>query len=234
MTPSRDGKCSMGYAKSLSQMCVVLNALGIDVVLGETNNSCFVHHSRNLSANAFLESKHTHLLQIDDDMSWNPEAILEMLLKDKEFIAGVGRKKTLDVQFAGVNYTDDDGIPIGELGDREEDVLVKMLYIGGAFTLQKRSVFEKLKSSCNYSSGANGYVFYKDEYRLSDWQTEDYFFCELCRKNNIDVWCYPNMDMGHLGNYDYKVNFFKHLKNNKLEPEEILDKIKKTMESWKK
>lgn len=234
MTPSRDGKCSMAYSKSLAQTCIILNALDIDVVIGETNNSCFVHHSRNLAANEFLRSNHTHLLQIDDDMSWNPECVLEMLLKDKEFIAGIGRKKSIDVEFAGVNFTDENGIPIGEAGEKETDSIIKMLYIGGAFTLHKKSVFQKLIRKVTHCSPV-GFIFYKDEYTQQNWQTEDYYFAQLCRENDIDVWCYPNIDMGHLGNHDYKGNFFTHLKSLKKDektPSDILNEIRKLMENF--
>jgi len=209
MTPTM-GNCSIDYASSLAQTCVVLQVAGIDVTVGKTMNSCFVHHSRNLNANAFLNSNHSHLLQIDSDMSWQPNVVLDMLLFDKDFISAIGRKKTMDTQFAGVNYTDENGIPIGQTGDKPEDSLVKMAYVGGAFTLQKRRVFEELQKVCEYSAPV-GTIFYKDEYTEADWRTEDYTFCIKCKGAGIDVWCYPNVTLGHLGGFDYSGNYFEHL-----------------------
>jgi hypothetical protein len=210
MTPTLDAKCTIDYAKSLTQTCLALYAAGVEVTLGKTMNSCFVHHARNLNANTLLNTNHTHLLQIDSDMSWAPSVVLDMLLFKKQFIAAVGRKKSLNPEFAGVNYTDENGVPVGQIGDTKENSLVKMAYIGGAFTLHERSVFEDMREFCDFSR-AIGYVFYKDEYSLQDWQTEDYTFSAKCKKAGVDIWCYPNVTLGHLGNYDYEGNFFDHL-----------------------
>lgn len=218
--PTRDGKCSLDFTTSLVQTCELLQNLNIPVILNRSNNSCFVDLSRNMFVTQFMKSKCTHMLQIDDDMSWNPEAVLEMLSKDKEFIAGIGRKKIETEEYAGINFTDENGTPIGELGKYQEDCLIKMKYIGGAFTLHKRSVFEKLsKKFPNFKSdgaGKDGYYFYHCQYNKLAWHTEDYVFCHLCEEAGIDVWCYPNVDMGHYGIKNYKGNWFKHLRNEKM------------------
>ena len=207
----------MDYMMSMVQTSEYLIKLGIPLIMGKSNNSCFVDFSRNTFASQFMESKCTHMMQIDDDMGWNPEAVLEMLLHDKEFIAGIGRKKTDFVEFAGTNYTDENGTIIGQPGTTEKDVLIKMKHIGAAFSLHKRSVFEKLIAKFpEYKCEAtNGYSFYRCEYTERQWETEDYHFCSLCEKAGIEIWCYPNIDMSHQGRKDYRGNFFNHLKEKK-------------------
>jgi len=219
-TPTLDNKCSMDYTTSLLQSCIRLHELDIPFFFSKTLNSCFVDLSRNLIATQFMSSKCTHLWQIDSDMSWNPEAPLDMLLKQKEFIAGIGRKKTDETQFAGVNYTDENGTIKGELGETEEDTLIKMKYIGGAFTILTRSVFEKLQTTYpnlkSDGAGKGGYSYWQCEYNPSAWHTEDYVFSSLCEGAGVDVWCYPNIDMGHQGHKNYEGNWFKHLKKQRL------------------
>ena len=144
-TPSLDGKVNFDYTTSLLQTVIELSKLDIPVVIGKPNNSCFIDLARNLFVSQFMAGPFTHLLQIDSDMSWKPEDVLNLLIKDKEFIAGIGRKKLDNEEYAGMDYSDESGNVIGELGETEEDVLVKMKYIGGAFTLHKKSVFEKLQ-----------------------------------------------------------------------------------------
>jgi len=162
-------------------------------------------------------------------MSWEPHVILDMLLFDKDFIAGIGRKKSLDVEFAGTPLTDETGGIVGQLGATQEDAIVKMKHIGGAFTLHTKAVFEKMRNT-SIQSNPVGFVFYKDEYDLITWKTEDYRFCEKCHEIGIDIWCYPNIKMGHLGNYDYSGSYFDYLKKGVVEkPKDlsgVLDAIK--------
>ena len=225
-TPSLDGKCSMHYAASLSETVKILSDKGVAVAIAKSDNSCFVDLSRNLFIQRFDQEKaYTHLLQIDDDMSWSPDSVLEMLLKDKEFIAGVGRKKTMDEQYAAEMIIEG-GEPIGELGEKETDVLLKMKRVGGAFTLMKRSVVDKLKNNFpDHKNESLGYTFYRLEYDEKGLITEDYYFCRLLDKCGIDIWCYPNVTMGHLGNYDFKGNYFDFLKMCKEKEDDIMIKI---------
>ena len=219
-TPTLDSKVTHEYAISLVETVLLLTMLDIPVVIGKPQNSCFIDLSRNLFAAQFLEGEYTHLLQIDSDMGWEAEDILKMLLKDKEFIAGIGRKKLEKEEYAGLECVDENGTVKGELGKTQEDVLVKMRMIGGAITLQKRSVFEKLiekyPSMKTVLGTTPGYSFYKCEYHHEAYQTEDYYFCSLCQSAGIDVWCYPNMNVDHYeGRKNYRGNYFKYLKGLK-------------------
>ncbi len=211
--PTKDKTVTLGFCVSLVQTAETFFKLGIPFILVDANNSNFTDLTRNMAVQVFMKSKGTHILQIDSDMKWEPNVILDMLLYDKEFIAGVGRKKVEDEEYAGVNFTADDGTPMGQMGEKEEDVLIQMKYVGGAFTLLKRSVFEKL--ILNYpilKCEQVGYAFYQTRYEPNCYKTEDYLFCELCNDIGIDIWCYPNINMGHQGIKDYKGNYFDYLK----------------------
>ena len=220
----------MHYAASLAETVKLLNDHGIAVAIAKSDNSCFIDLSRNLFIQRLMKeiNTYTHLLQIDDDMSWSPSSILEMLLKDKEFIAGLGRKKTMEMQFAGEMVVED-GQPIGEIGDCEETTIIKMERVGGAFTLMKKSAIEKLiEKFPDHKNEGLGYTFYRLEYDKKGLITEDYYFCRLLKKAGIDIWCYPNVTMGHLGSFDYKGNYFDYLKKCKEQEEmkEIFEEAK--------
>jgi len=226
-SPTLDGEVSIDFMSSLMQSIELLSKLGIPVLMLKNLNSCYIDVARNLYAAKLLESTATHLWQADTDMSWNPEAILDMLLKDKDFIAGIGRKKLENEEYAGVNFTDSNGTIIGEFGDTEEEVLIQMKVIGGAFTLHKRCVFEKLRDSRymvkRLIGETSAYVFYECSYR-PHWTSEDYNFCNSCIESGIDIWCYPNIEMGHKGFKDYKGNWFKHLKSKKQERDDSISR----------
>lgn len=224
-TPTLDGNVRVEYTTSLVKTIIALGSLGIPVTIAKNTNSCFVDLSRNLFVAQFMAGDYSHLLQIDSDMSWNETAVLDMLMRDKEFISGIGRKKLDAEEYAGINHTNENGTVIGELGDTEEDVLISMKYIGGAFTLQKRSMFQTLINRWGRTHKAmlgttEGYSFYQCRYYDSAFMTEDYYFCDLCERSGIDVWCYANIDMGHHGTRNYQGNFFKYLKGLK-EPQKV-------------
>lgn len=215
-TPALDGQCSIEYAASLAETAAVFSKLNIPIIINRSNNSCFVDLSRNLFVSLFMESECTHLLQIDSDMSWKPESIIRMLKKDREFIGAVGRKKLENEEYAGINFTDHLGNVMGQTGEREEDVLIEMQYMGGAFTLQKRSVFEKLDEKYpeyrTEGTGKNGHYFYHCQYNEKAWHTEDYVFCHLCRNAGVQIWAYADVTLGHRGTKNYEGNFFNYLK----------------------
>jgi len=226
-TPTRDRTCGTDFATSRQATIDLFSKYGITGYTLPYENSCYVDFARNKFVSEFMKTDCTHLLQADSDMSWEPEDIIKMLTYDKEFIAGIGRKKTDEMEFAGVNYTDSMGTIEGQTGEKEEDVLIRMKYIGSALTLHKRSVFEKL--AFNFptlrTKATDGHYFYHSEYTADDWKTEDYVFCSLCEKVGIEIWCYPNIDMGHYGMKNYAGNWFKHLKSLPKAPDYTIERI---------
>lgn len=237
---TKDKTVSYGFAISLAQTTKTMFDLGIPFVSVDANNSNFTDLTRNKAASLFLHSKCTHLLQIDADMEWNVCDLLDMFLYDKEFIAAVGRKKTDEIEFCALPVLDEDGDVIGQTGETEKDVLIKMSLVGGAFTLIKHSVFEKLveknKDLACHGVGAGqfpGYAFYQCKYTLVGHRMEDYFFCDLCTKAGINIWCYPNVTLGHQGIKDYKGNYFEsHRKaNQQIDIEKVVKKIEKECEN---
>ncbi len=84
-TPSR-GDCSIHYARSLAYTIKLLTKAGIEVECHSALLSCFVDMIRNTLVSEFLKTDCTHLMMIDDDMGWNPEAVLKMLAHDVELV----------------------------------------------------------------------------------------------------------------------------------------------------
>lgn len=224
---TKDKMVTYDFAISLAKTTKTMFDLGIPFVCVDANNSNFIDLTRNKAASLFLHSKCTHLLQIDSDMSWDVNDLLDMLLYDKEFIAAVGRKKIEDVEFCAIPMLDNDGDIMGQMGKTHEDVLIKMSVVGGAFTLIKHSVFEKLVKKNNLlcdglgSDNVPGYAFYQCKYDAVGHRMEDYFFCDLCRAAGIDIWCYPNVTLGHQGIKDYRGNYFESHKKGDYKSEEI-------------
>lgn len=209
-TPTR-GTCTIHFARSLAQTTAALELLGVHVEIHQSVMSCFVDMSRNTLVAEFLKTDCTHLMMIDDDMGWNPEAVLGMLLRDIEFIAGVGPKKVdAGDQFCCQINIHPDETPIVKNG------LISASRVGAAFCLFKRSAFERMIKAypdmvCKAVDMEYGYRFYETQYSAYRFQSEDYLFCDRYIAAGGEVWIYPDVDFIHTGVKDFKGNYHKFL-----------------------
>ncbi len=207
--PTR-GTASIDFASSLAMTVSMLTALKVETSIHKLESSCFVDVARNRLIASFMESDNTHLLMIDDDMSWNMEAVAKMLAHDVDFIAGAGPLKGEAEQYAGLIYRELNGTP------KVKNGLISAQYVGGAFMLLKREVIEKMISlfpdfKCMWIHPICGYRFFENVYSYTFHQTEDFTFCERWRETGGEIWIYPNIDFTHDGHKTWKGNFHKWL-----------------------
>lgn len=208
--PSR-GQCSMDFAKSLALTCAMLETAKVHFCIHENRNSCFVDMSRNRLVAEFLKTDYTHLFFIDDDMGWNPEAVMQMLAHDKEFIAAAGPKKTdAGDEFCCQINIHADETPIVENG------LISASRVGSAFVILQRAALERMidrfpELKCLPVDMEKGYRFYEAPYTANTWTTEDYTFCDRFIAAEGEIWIYPEVDFIHTGVKDYKGNYHKFL-----------------------
>ena len=88
-TPAYDGKVNVQYCLSFSNTFLMLQQNGIKVTPLVVTSSSLLVSERNRILEAFWISNCTHLLCVDSDLGWPPQAVLAMLEQDKEFIAGI-------------------------------------------------------------------------------------------------------------------------------------------------
>jgi hypothetical protein len=199
-----------------------LTAAGADVSILEGRNG-FVDFNRNNLLARFMQTDCTHVWFVDDDMGWDPKAIIGMLKKDKEFIAGAGPLKADgEPVFAIKHPVNEDQTPI------VEDGLIKCSHIGGAFVLMKRSVIEKMMigypgHQCRAVDPTTGYNLYECVYGANTWTGEDYTFCERWTALGGEIWCYPNITFSHTGTKTWTGNYHQHLIAQPQPGEEVIE-----------
>lgn len=199
-TPSRDERCYIGYASSLAYTVAAFIAAGVEVSMNQVRNSCFVSVSRNLLLKQFLDSTATHILMIDDDMSWTPLAPLKMLATGKDFIGGAGPVKH-DKRFAVTKLS-------------QEGELYTVREIGAAFIMLSREMVEKMVERYKHLSHPfyEGFPrLFEDQHTPTQWITEDYVFCDRWREMGGKVYCYPDITFEHLGLTAQVGNYKEHL-----------------------
>ena len=90
LTPHYGGMCHVTYMNSLIKTIKRLKDVGVDLHIEFCNNDSLVSRARNnLVARAMSNPNTTHMLFIDNDITWDPDSILKLLLADKPVVGGI-------------------------------------------------------------------------------------------------------------------------------------------------
>lgn len=193
------GMCSGGAIQALTVNSLIdgLSALEIPNALSIQIGGYKPHAMNNLVKDA-RQIKATHLLNVDCDMIFPPDAIPKLLQANKD-IVGVnyrwrGNHVTQDAPQSTVRFPGNE--KNGYRTVLEEDFpkeLFECAAVGLGLTLIDMRVFDKLPFP----------YFRTQENEETGHRTEDIVFCRDARKLGFEVWCDPTIKMGHLGSYIY-------------------------------
>jgi len=151
-----------------------------------------IAENRNSLAAKACQNKCTHILMIDDDMTFTEDLLTRLLAHDKD-IVGVTygpRMFSTDGMLFMVGLLNDEGKTVKDIPKE----LFRARGIGFGAALIKTE------------------LFYKLERPWFDWVTyetgmvkegEDFYFCSKAREAGYDVWCDPTLKLGHIGKYTY-------------------------------
>jgi hypothetical protein len=188
-----------------------------------TYKSPLIHQARNYLTSVFLTTEYTHLLFIDSDVEFEPEAVLRMLVAKKDVICTPYRIKAeaITEQLYTVGFKDPKGILILPGG------LVEIEAGPAGLMLIDRKVFEKiiknrpdlkLKNKAIADPGKSHEFYYnffsfdfKDGYSVG----EDIAFCRLAKSNDFKLFANIQSPTVHHGSYAWKGTFGESLKSVK-------------------
>ena len=200
-------------------------------------NSSLVTHGRNMVTCGFLHSNYDYLLFVDADISFEPEAVLRMLVTKKDVICTPYRLKLADLSIKyPVSFKDAKNIDIEELGM----VNIVEIEAGPAgLMLIHRKVFEKLmKKHSEYkitipdnklremNDEVMGvpttedpiskylYNFWDTSFYLGTgaWKGEDLAFCDLVRGAGFKIHANIDSETTHHGAYAWRGRFKEALR----------------------
>ena len=188
-----------------------------------TMKSPLIHQARNYLTSVFLTTQYTHMLFIDSDVEFGPEAGLRMLVADKDIICTPYRVKNdnVDQSLYTVKFPDPKVVPIlpGKLVEIEAGPTGLMLI--------HRRVFEKIiKNHHNLKiinpatpDAGKSHEFY---YNFFDFafeegyaMGEDVSFCRLARGNGFKLYANTASPTAHHGSYSWVGKFGDSLKDIK-------------------
>jgi len=201
-TPAQGGNVKIAYALSLANTYAFCQAQGIKVTQQVVETGTLLVAERNRLVQAFWESDCTHLLCIDADLGWPPEAIAAMLQSGKEFVAGVyparGEKNCFIFR--------PDYLPNGAI--KTEQHLLKMKYIPAGFMLIARSVIQKMRDKHPHlyyepkdprNNPEPGFAFFNTEIHGGEFWGEDFTFCRYAGEAGVEIWVDPLIQFNHAG-----------------------------------
>lgn len=90
LTPCYGGMCHLNYLCSLMKTIDIFKMYNFPIQIEFCRNDSLISRARNnLVAKAMFDPDMTHILFIDNDITWNPTDIFKLILADKHLIGGI-------------------------------------------------------------------------------------------------------------------------------------------------
>ncbi len=229
-TPCFGGLLTQGYVESIIDLMHYAGQQGFSVQLALLGNDAMITRSRNTLTAAFLDTPElTHLMFIDADIKFQPEALGRLLRFDEEVVAGIypikiedwGQSQQRQVQLgetvgqSALSYVgtlcEDDELEIR--GD-----FATAVYAGTGFMLIRRSALIKLIDAypeLKYrfihthprpvSRSQHQFALFDSliEPRTGAYLSEDYGFCHRWRAIGGKIWLDTCSQLTHIGVHDF-------------------------------
>ena len=207
---------------SIFQLIQHLGTSKVEVGIN-TMKSPLIHQARNYLTSVFLTTEYTHMLFIDSDVEFQPEAGLRMLVADKDIITTPYRTKNpnLNEHTYTVKFPDPKVVPILPGG------LVEIEAGPTGLMLIHRRVFEKIiknrpdlkiKNKVKPDSDKSHSFYYNFfDFAFEDGYTmgEDVSFCKLARANGSKLYANTESMTAHRGEFAWMGKFGDSLKDIK-------------------
>lgn len=235
-TPMYAGQCCGLYMKSCLDLQTVCMQYGVDLKFSFLFNESLIQRARNYIADEFLRSDCTHMMFIDADIGFNPMDVIAMLVMDKDIIGAPYPKKTIkwenikkaiiknpEIQAAELEHLVGDIVfnPVAGMTRFSVTEPIEVMEIGTGMMMIRRDTFDKFKEAypqysylpdhqgtAHFGGNREIHSYFNVEIDPESKRTlsEDYHWCQMCRKIGIQVWMCPWVNCIHIGSYAFQGN----------------------------
>lgn len=198
--------------------------------LGSGNIGATTRMRNYLVAMALKDPDVTHVLFVDSDIGWEPQAIEQLLFHDRDIIGALQPVRDDRHMLGGFPYG---FVPLanedGSLQIEVEDSVMEVWKVPTAFLLIKREVFEDLYEKhpdLHYDEAegdrstpleAMAWFNYYIDVAQDGTRTmggEDYGFMKLCHEAGYRIYCDPTIPLTHGGNAGVDGTLFNYMRKN--------------------
>ena len=225
--PTITGDIRCETAKSLLEAVLACHAVGIETDLLIIANCPVLPVARNTLVAMFIaDPEATDLFFLDYDVGFDPIAVVKLLQRPEEIIAGAYRVKVDDKTEFSVVPRSRDGRFIGKtISEQPPLAILEADFLATGFIRIKREVFERMAQAypdLRYQENVvktvnrkitEAYDFFGMgiDHTRGRYTTEDYMFCKRWRDIGGQLWIYPDISFDHIGRKAYSGNFHEFL-----------------------
>ena len=229
-TPCFGGLLTQGYVESIIKLIHYAGQHGFEVRLALLGHDALITRSRNTLVSAFLDlPRMTHLMFIDADIAFEPEAVGRLLAFDEDLVGGVYPLKVTDWSNSGprqdlygetaaqasLNYV---GTFCEGAALEQRDGFATGVYAGTGFMLIRRPVLERLAEAHPELRYTAMHVYPRPtrpserQYALFEcmiepdtgiYLSEDYAFCRRWLELGGKIWLDTQSRLTHIGAHNF-------------------------------
>ena len=221
-TPCFGCQVAHTYASSIIALQAECAMRGVAVHFEFIGNESLVERARNILTARFLETDSTHLMFIDADIGFSPEAVFKLLDFDKAVVSAVYPKKAINWPLVEAKLQAGSDEPIRQMGldfniniigqeESKEGDFVRVLDTATGFLMIKRHVieemYEKFRDELFAVNDLQGHNI-KDYVAIfacmidpvtKRFLSEDYAFCRRYQQLGGDIWACTKTELSHTG-----------------------------------
>jgi glycosyltransferase involved in cell wall biosynthesis len=203
-TPCLDQKVDAYFVHSLCESIKLGLKHDLDIKCVFLANESILPMARNELFNLAYHDNYDIMVFIDDDEQWEPDALIEVLLSEKDVVAipvvNKGDKKIeFNILYDKVNLDTDGFFEIKSSGTGFLKLSRKVVV--DLYESNTELVFrtKKLRNICEYT------------YLNGSFVGEDITLCRKIKELGYKIWVNPKFTVNHIGNKMYKGNFIEKI-----------------------
>ena len=195
----------------------LLDEHGIEHQMVSEVGNPYISQARNAMLRKALDAKSDIIIFLDHDISFPPEALLQLIQTEGDVVAGTYRYKNDEEKYMGMLYTDKDGFPLG----RKTDHMLHAEWIPAGFLKVTARAVDRFMEAYPHLMYGPRYAPLVDLFNHGAhkgiWYGEDYAFSRNWNDLGGQIWVIPDIDITHHqllddGSYkDYHGNFHQFL-----------------------
>lgn len=238
--PCYDRQVTEPFFMSFIKTALYLKEIGMKFSMATVTDSLISRARNTLVAKFMANPVHTHMLFIDVDLGFEPEAILKLLWQDKDIVTAaypikeINWKKVADFAKQGIDPSKLAGkstrfvvnpVKPGNNSVKTDKGALAIYDAGTGFMLIKREAIQKMMDAhpelkYNDDTGSLNDEEKKYTYALFNsyvddeqkrFLSEDYGFARYWQNMGNLIWVDPSIELTHLGRFNFTGNMIEYL-----------------------